>query len=175
VRTDEVHHERNKRLFCGCRAPETPMEIGRPLAWTIISAPVSATPVKFRKSRSVSLSGHIVISICLTCVGPCRGAGTLACGYKIWVNVNSIPSKQMIVEYVDRAGPTSRPLFVVCDPVAPWFRLAMNAPMNMPTTGPNREPTRHQPRLRARPSTPAFLRESTPRSHTAAHLFTYQP
>src|ERR1700722_14664943 len=31
------------------QAPETPMEIGRPLAWTIISATVSATPVKFRK------------------------------------------------------------------------------------------------------------------------------
>ncbi|MGY4310495.1 hypothetical protein ACVIJ6_007800 [Bradyrhizobium sp. USDA 4369] len=41
------------------QAPDTPIEIGRPLAWTMISATVSATPEKFRKSRSVSLSGHI--------------------------------------------------------------------------------------------------------------------
>jgi hypothetical protein len=31
----------------------------RPRAWTIISATISATPEKFRKSRSVSLSGHM--------------------------------------------------------------------------------------------------------------------
>lgn len=41
------------------QAPDTPIEIGRPRAWTMISATVSATPEKFRKSRSVSLSGHI--------------------------------------------------------------------------------------------------------------------
>lgn len=41
------------------QAPETPIEMGWPCAWTMISATVSATPEKFRKSRSVSLSGHI--------------------------------------------------------------------------------------------------------------------
>jgi hypothetical protein len=41
--------------------PDTPIEIGRPRAWTTISATVSAAPEKFRKSRSVSLSCHIVV------------------------------------------------------------------------------------------------------------------
>ena len=40
-------------------APDTLIDMGRPSAWTMILATVSATPVKFRKSRSVSLSGHI--------------------------------------------------------------------------------------------------------------------
>src|SRR5258708_7361618 len=50
------------------QAPETPIEIGRPFAWTMISATVSATPEKFRKSRSVSLSGHIVGLTCYATV-----------------------------------------------------------------------------------------------------------
>jgi hypothetical protein len=44
------------------QAPETPIEIGRPRACTTISATVSDTPEKFRKSRSVSLSGHIALA-----------------------------------------------------------------------------------------------------------------
>src|SRR5271157_3068334 len=64
------------------QAPDTPMEIGLPFAWTMISATVSETPVKFRKSRSVSLSGHIdlpfpVLGEKLLLAGMCR-SGQLA-------------------------------------------------------------------------------------------------
>ena len=39
--------------------PDIPIEVGRPVACVMISATVPATPEKFRKSFSVSLSGHI--------------------------------------------------------------------------------------------------------------------
>ena len=42
--------------------PDMPIEVGLPAACVIISATVAATPEKFRKSRSASLSGHILPS-----------------------------------------------------------------------------------------------------------------
>src|SRR3569832_3037024 len=41
-------------------APETPIEMGRDCACSMISATVLAMPLKFRKSCAVSLSVHIV-------------------------------------------------------------------------------------------------------------------
>src|SRR4051812_33474450 len=74
------------------QAPDTPIEMGRPRACTMISATVSATPEKFRKSRSVSLSGHISSLGCcgraaewkrVTCEQeaghPCHGLSSYTC------------------------------------------------------------------------------------------------
>lgn len=47
-----------------------PIEVGRPAACVMISATVSATPEKFRKSFSVSLSGHIIQQFLL--ISPAR-------------------------------------------------------------------------------------------------------
>ena len=52
-------HQFNHRRLAATPEPDTPIEVGRPIACTTVSAMVLATPEKFRKSSSVSLSGHI--------------------------------------------------------------------------------------------------------------------
>jgi hypothetical protein len=44
------------------QAPDTPIEIGLPSACTIISATVSETPVKFRKSQSVAAQTFSIVT-----------------------------------------------------------------------------------------------------------------